>query len=134
MDGPNARSGRVEIKHKGVWGTVCEDNFGLEEAQVVCTMLGFPAESASLYNGSRDYRGDGPIWIRFDRNEGCSGHEISLTECKSKNLWEHTEHCKHHEDVAIVCQSEVSKYYSLVVDIYSYQLIIFFLGTICNKI
>ena len=39
--GPNARSGRVEVRHKGLWGTVCDDYFGQEAAQVVCRMIGF---------------------------------------------------------------------------------------------
>jgi hypothetical protein len=40
-DGNNATSGRVEVRFKGVWGTVCDDNFGEEEGAVVCRMLGF---------------------------------------------------------------------------------------------
>ena len=40
VDGPDGISGRVEIKHEGVWGTVCDDDFGAEEAQVICKSLG----------------------------------------------------------------------------------------------
>lgn len=32
-------AGRLEIEHKGTWGTVCEDEFGREEALVACKML-----------------------------------------------------------------------------------------------
>ena len=41
VDGPQEGSGRVEILHEGQWGTVCDDNFGTEEAQVVCRALGY---------------------------------------------------------------------------------------------
>ena len=82
VDGPDARSGRVEIMHKGVWGTICDDHFGSEEAQVICRMLGFPAENARIYNGSTDYRGDGPVWIRLTAEKVCSGNELSIAECK----------------------------------------------------
>ena len=41
MDGPDDISGRVEIYHEGVWGTVCDDDFGTEEALVTCKSLGY---------------------------------------------------------------------------------------------
>ena len=36
--------GRVEICFNDRWGTVCDDNFGVQEAAVVCRQQGFPAE------------------------------------------------------------------------------------------
>lgn len=38
--GGSGNSGRVEIKFMGMWGTVCDDGFGVEDARVVCRMLG----------------------------------------------------------------------------------------------
>lgn len=34
-------AGRLEIKKFGIWGTVCDDDFGPSEAAVVCNSLGF---------------------------------------------------------------------------------------------
>jgi hypothetical protein len=51
--------GRVEVRHKSVWGTICDDHFSTNEAAVVCRMLGFDAADARVYNGTQDYRGSG---------------------------------------------------------------------------
>ena len=78
---------------KGLWGTVCDDYFGMSEAKVVCRMLGFSDEEvarAHVYDGERDFTAtSGPIWIRFMNGtvpnnaiaQRCSGAESSLSQC-----------------------------------------------------
>ena len=41
VDGPNVREGRLEICINRAWGTVCNEQFGLLDAVVVCKQMGF---------------------------------------------------------------------------------------------
>lgn len=41
--------GRVEVRQYGVWGTVCDDDFGVNEALVICNSLGFKGAAEVSY-------------------------------------------------------------------------------------
>ena len=41
VDGQNAKEGRVEVIRNGFRGTICDDEWSNEDAQVVCRMLGY---------------------------------------------------------------------------------------------
>uniref|UniRef100_A0A3Q2QGR7 SRCR domain-containing protein n=1 Tax=Fundulus heteroclitus TaxID=8078 RepID=A0A3Q2QGR7_FUNHE len=93
-------SGRVEIYHNGVWGTVCDDYFDYLDAEVVCKQLGCGRPStvhASAYFGE----GTGEIWLD---NVGCSGNEASLSQCSHSGFG--SNNCEHSEDVGVTCTSK----------------------------
>ena len=41
VGGASAAEGRVEFCNQAQWGTVCDDIWGVADAQVICRQLGF---------------------------------------------------------------------------------------------
>ncbi|KYO40694.1 antigen WC1.1 isoform B [Alligator mississippiensis] len=90
-------SGRVEVWHRGSWGTVCDNSWDMADANVVCKQLGCGAAVSAL--GEAAYgEGTGPIWLD---KLNCKGTESSLWDCCAEP-WDDSK-CHHKDDAAVIC-------------------------------
>ncbi|NXE85169.1 WC11 protein, partial [Cochlearius cochlearius] len=97
VGGESQCSGRVELWHRSSWGTVCDDSWDMQDAQVACRQLGCgPAESA--LGRAAFGEGMGPVWLE---QVECQGTEPSLQDCWA--LPGASSACWHKEDAAVRC-------------------------------
>ncbi|XP_036408794.1 deleted in malignant brain tumors 1 protein [Megalops cyprinoides] len=103
VNGNNSCSGRVEINHNGQWGTVCDDDWDMNDAAVVCRQLGC-GNAVFASKGSQFGQGSEPTWLD---NVACKGDESFLTECSNNGFG--NEDCSHGEDAGVVCSVNLPK-------------------------
>uniref|UniRef100_A0A8B9H408 SRCR domain-containing protein n=1 Tax=Astyanax mexicanus TaxID=7994 RepID=A0A8B9H408_ASTMX len=100
VNGGGRCRGRVEIYHNGQWGTVCDDDWGMDDAEVVCSQMGC-GKATSIHKKAHFGQGSGPILLD---DVGCSGTEITLTSCSHRGLG--INDCNHGEDAGVVCSGK----------------------------
>ncbi|XP_044312039.1 scavenger receptor cysteine-rich domain-containing group B protein [Varanus komodoensis] len=96
--GNSSCQGRVEVQFRGAWGTVCDDDWGFPDAQVVCRQVGCGPAVVPTVLGYFGY-GAGPILLD---NVACAGTEAHLADCFHLGWGQHN--CGHHEDAGVICR------------------------------
>uniref|UniRef100_A0A8C5TRM1 Lysyl oxidase like 3 n=1 Tax=Malurus cyaneus samueli TaxID=2593467 RepID=A0A8C5TRM1_9PASS len=92
--------GRIEVFYNDEWGTICDDDFTLGNAHVLCRHLGFVAATGWAHSAKYG-KGVGRIWLD---NVNCAGSEKSIGDCKHRG-WGNSD-CSHEEDAGVVCKDE----------------------------
>ncbi|TWW82287.1 Neurotrypsin [Takifugu flavidus] len=130
VGGDSPWEGRLEVLHNGDWGTVCDDHWSQQHAQVVCRQLGYrcttrpTSKDLSRWNCEKERavplsipRGRAEAVLDGTFGEGvglillddvhCEGTETSLLDCPH-GIWGRTD-CSHGEDVAVRCRGRSSQ-------------------------
>ncbi|CAM9173890.1 unnamed protein product, partial [Bubo scandiacus] len=97
VGGEDGCSGRVEVWHHGSWGTVCDDSWEMQDAEVACRQLGCGPAVSALHEAAFGM-GMGPIWLE---QVECQGTEPSLQDCWARPGDGGA--CRHKEDTAVRC-------------------------------
>ncbi|KAL8562352.1 hypothetical protein ACOMHN_066066 [Nucella lapillus] len=100
LAGGSQSQGRLEVRYRGQWGTVCDDGFNTNSAAVACAMMGLHNAHPRVLRSGTFPAGSGVIWMD---DVGCYGNETSLDDCRHQLLG--TSNCRHTEDVAISCST-----------------------------
>ena len=93
----------MEVFHNGNWGTVCDDDWDMKDATVVCSQVG-SLNAVSAPRSARFGAGSGQIWLDDVR---CSGSESSIENCPHDG-WG-IQNCDHGEDASVICSSKLCR-------------------------
>ncbi|XP_064515808.1 scavenger receptor cysteine-rich type 1 protein M130-like [Pseudopipra pipra] len=99
VDGGGPCAGRVEVKLRGHWGSVVDDNWDMEDAEVVCQQLGCGSAAGAYSSRDRFRPGTGPINLAL---VDCDGDEATLWECWIRGWGPYSG--PHDYDTAVICQ------------------------------
>ncbi|XP_030339456.1 antigen WC1.1-like [Strigops habroptila] len=99
VDGGGPCAGMVEVKLRGHWGSVTDDNWDMADAEVVCQQLGCGSATRAYISSSRLGQDDSLLSLVL---VNCRGDEEVLWDCEVRGWGPYSG--IHDFDTGVVCQ------------------------------
>ncbi|KAK2516735.1 hypothetical protein Q9233_013498, partial [Columba guinea] len=96
-------SGRVEIRHGDMWGSLCRSHWNLQAASVLCRQLNC-GYAKSIQTGDHFVDGNRPVWRDAFH---CEGTESCLWDCAQVTLGNPS--CSVREAATVICSGGESR-------------------------
>ena len=103
--------GKVQVKHDGKWGRVCNANWGNKEASTLCRQLGY-------IDGHADYTSNESEGHVRMNDVNCTGSESSILECSHHASWSGTWRKCH--DAEVICEIKSMFTFSLTLNLHNF--------------
>ncbi|KTG37813.1 hypothetical protein cypCar_00028660 [Cyprinus carpio] len=101
VGGHSRCAGKVEVLHRGQWGTLCNENWDMADAAVVCRELDC-GEPVDALGGDHFGPASGPIWMSTVM---CTGSESTLKNCGSAGGFRYD--CRESGNAAVICSGKL---------------------------
>lgn len=95
VDGAAASEGRVEVKYDSNWGSICDNGFGINEATVLCKMLGYEVAVTEKSFPKSSHS----AWLK---DLSCKGSENTIENCTHSNFGSQT--CSNNRIAGVICR------------------------------
>lgn len=100
VGGRTTNEGTVLIYHWSMWGAICDDQWDIKDANVVCNELGY-AGAQDAPRKSQFGKGRRRVWLS---GLHCRGNERHITMCYSRGWGNHVDRCNSYwSSAGVVC-------------------------------
>jgi hypothetical protein len=107
INGQGNYTGHLEVYSYGMWGSICNNGWGFNEAYVACRQMGF-TRTCDNHDNYLSYVTSVPssqsVWLEGIK---CTGKEVNLTECGIGVISKPTKSCNSSDHIRIRCCKEV---------------------------
>ena len=100
VDGRGPCDGRVEMKLRGRWGTVADDAWDMDDAEVVCQQLGCGSAAHTIFT-SQILEAHSTLMLV---HVNCKGTEKAIWDCNIKRWGPYS--LRRTYNASVVCQGE----------------------------